>query len=66
MAALIETGTGLSEVSAESYLRQADEISTKSRIPADDLSHPEPYIRARALRLWAEQGEAAEPKCSRS
>jgi Zn-dependent protease with chaperone function len=51
IAALIKIETGLSDVSAESYLRQADEIFTKSNVKADHLSHPETFIRARALRL---------------
>ncbi len=54
IATLIKTETGLTEVSADSYLRQADEIFDKSRVQADQLTHPEPYIRARALRLWAD------------
>lgn len=59
VATLIKMETGLSEVSAESYLRQADEIFSKSRVQADQLTHPEPYIRARALKLWAERGNDA-------
>jgi Zn-dependent protease with chaperone function len=65
IAALIKIETGLSEVSAESYLRQADEVFSKSKTSADHFSHPEPYIRARALRLWAEQGEEAHTEISR-
>ena len=50
--------TGLSEVSAESYLRQADEIFSAGRTQANQLTHPEPYIRARALK----SGPTAAPK----
>ena len=50
VAALIKMETGLQEVSAESYLRQAEEIFSKSRVQANQLTHPEPYIRARALQ----------------
>ncbi len=65
VAALIKIETGLSEVSAESYLLQADEIFTRSSVQTDRASHPEPYIRARALRLWAEQGDAAHAEIER-
>ena len=65
IAALLKIETGLSDVSAESYLRQADEIFTRSGVQADHISHPEPYIRARALRLWAEQGDDAQPEIER-
>ncbi len=58
---LLKMTTGLAEVSAESYLRQADEIFSKSREHVQQLTHPEPYIRARALNLWAEFGHEAEP-----
>ncbi|MBI3408997.1 MAG: M48 family metalloprotease [Planctomycetes bacterium] len=59
IATLIKLETGLSEVSAESYLRQAEEIFSKSRVQANQLTHPESYIRARALKLWAERGPQA-------
>jgi Zn-dependent protease with chaperone function len=53
---LIKMETGLSEVSAESYLRQAEEIFSKGPAQANQFTHPEPYIRARALKLWADEG----------
>jgi Zn-dependent protease with chaperone function len=65
VAALIKIQTGLSEVSAESYLRQAEEVFAKADAPADGASHPESYIRARALRLWAEQGDQAQAEFER-
>ena len=65
VAALIKTSTGLREVSAESYLRQADEIFSKTSVQADHVSHPEPYIRARALRLWCEKGDETYPEIQR-
>jgi hypothetical protein len=58
---LLKMTTGLAEVSADSYLRQADEIFSKSHDHAQQLTHPEPYIRARALKLWAERGAEAGP-----
>lgn len=56
---LVKINTGLTEVDAESYLRQAQEIFTKSQAKADELTHPEPYIRARALNLFADRGDEA-------
>jgi Zn-dependent protease with chaperone function len=65
ISTLIKLETGLLEVSAESYLRQADEIFTKSHVQASQWTHPEPYIRARALKLFADQGEEATPEIDR-
>jgi len=65
IAALLKTSTGLAEVNAESYLRQAEEIFAKSTESTDHVSHPEPYIRARALRLWAERGDEAQAEIDR-
>jgi peptidase M48-like protein len=65
IAALIKIETGLPEVSAESYMRQADEVFAKASAATDGISHPELYIRARALRLWAEQGNLAQAEIER-
>jgi hypothetical protein len=54
VAALVKTETGLPEVSASSYLRQADEIFSRENATTKGLDHPETFIRARALRLWSE------------
>jgi hypothetical protein len=51
---LVKTTTGLQQVSAASYLKQAEEVFRKSRITTDEVTHPEAFIRARALALWAE------------
>jgi Zn-dependent protease with chaperone function len=65
IAALIKLETGLTEVSAESYLRQADEIFAKASTTSASISHPELFIRARALRLWAEKGAEVEAEIER-
>jgi len=63
ITSLVKLATGLSEVNAESYIQQADEVfsaqpGTQSVMP----THPENFIRARALRLWhEEQGVAKAP-----
>lgn len=56
---LVKVLTELKDVSAESYLRQADEIFSQEQAKTEGLTHPEGYIRARALRLWVEQGDRA-------
>jgi hypothetical protein len=65
VSTLVKLHTGLAEVSAESYLRQAEEIMTRSREASSQLTHPEPYIRARALQLWAGDEAAAHDEIAR-
>ncbi len=60
VAALVKTETGLTTVSAAGYLRQADEIFARGETKTDGIEHPETFIRARALRLWAEQDESLD------
>ncbi len=62
IAALVKIETGWSHVVATSYLRQAEEIFAKGNVATEGLSHPEAFIRARALALWRDQGEEATPK----
>lgn len=65
VAALLKLETGLNVVDAESYFRQAEEIFTKSRAATEHLSHPEPFVRARALRLWSHEGMEAQAEIER-
>lgn len=65
ISALIKVQTGLVDAQAESYLRQSDEIFGGSEVKTEGITHPESFIRARALKLWAEGGTAAEPEISR-
>lgn len=59
ITALVKIETGMADVSAESYLRQTDEIFSKGHPRSRGLTHPETFIRARALKLWAGQSEVA-------
>src|SRR5262249_49983090 len=58
---LVKAQTGLADVNAESYLRQAADIFRAGPIKAGQFTHPELYIRARALELWHTSGAEAEP-----
>jgi Zn-dependent protease with chaperone function len=61
ITSLVKIATGLDKVSAESYAKQAEEIfSTASGVKAATVSHPENFIRARAIQLWHEKKEGAE------
>lgn len=59
IAGLVKIQTGLSQVSPASYLKQAEEIFSSGNVATEALSHPEAFIRARALTLWREQPETA-------
>jgi len=54
IAGLVKTQTGLQSVSGASYLNQAEEVFTRGKVKTEQLTHPEAFIRARALRLWSE------------
>lgn len=58
---LVKVDTGLTDVDPGAYLRQAEEIFSKKGVSSKALSHPETFIRARAISLWHEQGAGAEP-----
>jgi hypothetical protein len=59
IAGLVKIQTGLAHVSATAYLKQADEVFAGGNVASEGHSHPEAFIRARALSLWQEQAEAA-------
>ena len=63
ISSLVKVSTGLDKVNAESYLKQADEIfSAENDLKTAGISHPENFIRARAIQLWHQQQELAEPE----
>jgi Zn-dependent protease with chaperone function len=63
ISSLVKIATGLDTISAESYSKQAEEIfSTDNGVKATTVSHPENFIRARAIQLWHEKKDAAEPE----
>jgi Zn-dependent protease with chaperone function len=56
---LLKVETQLDDVDPESYLRQAEEVFGQAGTKAEGLSHPEAFIRARAIKLWAD----GHPQC---
>lgn len=62
---LIKIQTGLADVHAESYLRQADEIFSHENVRTSQLTHPESFIRARALHDWSERQRDSFPEVAR-
>jgi hypothetical protein len=65
VASLVKIETGLTQVSPQAYLKQAEEIFTNGNVATEGLSHPEAFIRARALSLWQTQQQDAYPHISR-
>ena len=59
---LLKVETHLDEVSPESYLRQAEEVFGHAGAKTAGLSHPEAFIRARAVKLWADHDPQADRK----
>ena len=49
---LIKVQTGLASVDPGAYLQQAQEIQASDVGPSSGISHPEAYLRARALAKW--------------
>lgn len=64
LSGLIKINTGLDKVSVESYLKQSEEIFIAEKAKSEYQTHPENYIRVRALKLWETENEKAENKIS--
>ena len=54
VAGLVKIQTGMANVDAAAYLRQAGEVEAQASSASEAHSHPETFIRARALSLWWE------------
>jgi len=59
VSTLVKLQTGLGQVSAASYLKQAEEIFANGNVATEGISHPEDFIRVRSLKLWQELREDA-------
>ncbi len=57
---LVKSITGIRQVDAASYVKQADEVFARAKVRTEGLSHPEAFIRARAIALWAARGTEGE------
>lgn len=62
LSGLIKINTGLDKVSVESYLKQAEEIFIAEKAKSEYQTHPENYIRVRALKLWDIENDKSESK----
>lgn len=60
IAALVKVETGMHTVDPAAYLRQAEEIEAREAAASSASTHPETFLRARALALWWERGAVAD------
>lgn len=65
ISALVKIATGLAQVDPASYVRQAEEIFARAKVKTEGVSHPEAFIRARAVMLWAENAPNLEQEIAR-
>lgn len=65
ISGLVKMSTGLTQVDVPSYVRQAEEVFSRTKVKTDELSHPETFIRARATMLWAENAPHADAEVAR-
>ncbi|MES2696493.1 MAG: M48 family metalloprotease [Verrucomicrobiota bacterium] len=65
ISGLVKIQTGLAQVDPVSYVRQAEEIFARAKVKTEGVSHPEAFIRARALMLWAENAPNVDAEIAR-
>ena len=65
ISGLVKIHTGLTQVDADSYVKQADEVFARSKARTEGLSHPEAFIRARSIKLWADKSPEANAEVTR-
>lgn len=61
VSTLVKIKTGIGTVDASAYLRQAAEIEANEAGASAAYSHPETFIRARALELWWDHAPDLDP-----
>jgi hypothetical protein len=61
ISSLVKLNTGIRQVDAAAYLRQAAEVDAQQTGASEAASHPEVFMRARALQLWWEGSEELGP-----
>ncbi|HLM53230.1 MAG TPA: M48 family metalloprotease [Pseudoxanthomonas sp.] len=57
VATLVKVETGVASPDAAAYLRQAAEIDARENHASSAMTHPETFVRARALELWWQGAE---------
>jgi len=60
ICALVKIATGLKDVSAAAYRQQADEVLAGGIKASDGITHPEMFIRAKALALWEDNPDTVD------
>lgn len=66
VSAQVKTATGLPAVNADSYIKQAEEIfAHDNALRTTGITHPETFIRARAIYLWHSKADHAEDSIRR-
>ncbi len=66
ITSLVKISTGLDKINAANYLKQANEIFNNDQaIKTEGFTHPENFIRARAIQLWHEKKELAEDEITK-
>lgn len=60
IAALVKVQTGMHAVDPAAYLRQAEEIEAQETAASSAPTHPETFLRARALALWWERSASID------
>ncbi len=66
ITSLVKANTGLDSVNAVSYLKQVEEIfASEKGFKSSNVTHPENFIRAKAIQLWHDKQEAAEDEIIR-
>ena len=65
ISCLLKIQTGLAQVDAASYVRQADEVFARTKVHTEELTHPEAFIRARAITLFAQDAAAVDAEIAR-
>ncbi|MDC0935907.1 M48 family metalloprotease [Pirellulales bacterium] len=57
---LIKIATDIDDVDPHSFARQAAEVLSQGPVQTEGLSHPEAFIRARALQIWESEPAGAD------
>ncbi len=66
ISSLVKISTGLDQVNADSYIKQADEIFDNEKgFTTTGISHPENFIRAKSLQIWRDDNSNADERITK-